>query len=119
MKTRTGFISNSSSSSFIFLYDSIHEGIPEEVKEGVYIFKEDCDLVKIYAPYDEEMKELLDNHPEVKEEVTGYVEGFKELSNWDVIGEDAVGKRVSISTFRNDSMADYIVGSPEEFIDED
>jgi hypothetical protein len=92
MKIRKGFVSNSSSSSFLIYGAQVSiDDIKEEVKEDLAKFLE-IDLDDIEFPYDIvryiNKKENID-----LEDHDGYAYDFYIGRSWDSIGDDETGKQ--------------------------
>ena len=117
MKTRNGFVSNSSSSSFVFAYDSYSSKIPENIEEladDMTLEIEGCDYESIFIKVTEELREYLRNNPSLLENVNSIYKGFKELSNSFEINESLVGKVLEVQVFGHGGTTSYVADTPEE-----
>lgn len=117
MKIRNGFVSNSSSSSFVFAYDSYSSKIPENIEEladDMTLEIEGCDYESIFIKVTEELREYLRNDPSLLENVNSIYKGFKELSNSFEVDESLVGKVLEVQVFGHGSTTSYVADTPEE-----
>lgn len=121
MKIRNGFVSNSSSSSFVFAYDSYSSKIPENVEEltdDMTLEVGGSDYESIFIKVTEELREYLRNKPSQFEKVNNLYKGFKELSDCFEVDESLVGKVLEVQVFGHDSSTSYVADYPEEAFEE-
>lgn len=117
MKIRNGFVSNSSSSSFVFAYDSHSSKIPERIEDltdDMTLEIEGCDYESIFIKATEDLREYLRSNSSLLENVNGVYKGFKKLSNSFEVDESLVGKVLEVQVFGHGSSTSYVADTPEE-----
>lgn len=120
MKKRHGFVSNSSSSSFVMAYDKEMYGCPKNMDEDdITLYRDGLDC-GMYYPLNDEMREYLRNHPDDAEyNVDKHYKGLVLLSEDFDISEKLMGKHIHVKTFGNDCYEDRMAESVEDFFDEE
>ena len=119
MKIRNGFVSNSSSSSFVFAYDEERSGLPENLNEP------DIELARYggerykYYPLDDDMRAYLESNPKVKSEISYHIKGFVKLSSDFQVSENLVGKNIEVKSFGIYDMPDRVADDIEDFFEDE
>lgn len=114
MKIRNGFVSNSSSSSFVFVYDDFLSKVPDELTGDMTLEIEGRDYNSLFLHVTEGTKLYLKEHPSFLEQIEGVYTGFRELKDGASIEESMIGKNIEIQSFGHDEPSSYVVDSPEE-----